>query len=184
MKLAIFPGSFKPPHYGHYTLVKKLLEDKSIDKIYVIISPLPRYLLENDVKSGEVTASESEKIWKIYFEKELNVRNKRLYVMISRLNSPIQMAYAVAKNIVKKKGDELILVKSTKNEKDSRFNMFKDFKKKGIELRIWSLPKFDILSSTNMRKTIYEKDKKNFIKFLPPYLSINIKNKIWKMLLK
>ncbi len=179
MKLALFPGSFKPPHYGHYTLVKKLLEDKSIDKIYIIISPLSRYLIEDNKESGEVTAIESEEIWDIYFGKELAVKPRRLYIMISRLNSPIQMAYAIANSTFKNKKGELILVKSSKNEKNTRFDMFKGIK--GVKTRIWTLPKFDTLSSTNMRKTIYEKDKKNFMKFLPPQLSMGVKDKIWKI---
>jgi nicotinamide mononucleotide adenylyltransferase len=169
MKIAIFPGSFKPPHYGHYTLVDKLLQDKTIDKVYIIISPIPR---------DKITAQESEKIWKIYFG---NKYDKKLYIMISKLNSPIQMAYAIANNVTKK-GDILILVKSTKNEKNTRFDMFKSLEKKGIKLKLWTIPQFDTLSSTNMRKSIYDNDKQNFIKFLPLHLSQNNKNKIWNIL--
>ena len=183
MKLAIFPGSFKPPHFGHYTLVKKLLEDKTIDKIYVIISPLSRYLIEDNKESGEINALQSEEIWDIYFSKELDTKPRRLYIMISRLNSPIQMAYAISSRMLKK-GDELILVKSSKNDANTRFDMFKGFEKKGIKIKIWTLPKFETLSSTNMRKTIYNKNKNNFIKFLPVHLSTNIKNKIWKIVTK
>ena len=36
--IAIFPGSFKPPHIGHFQVVKKLLENKNIIHIYIVIS--------------------------------------------------------------------------------------------------------------------------------------------------
>lgn len=183
MKIAILPGSFKPPHYGHYTLLKKMLEDKSIDKIYIIISNKPRYLLSNNKKSGEIDAYESEKIWKLYLSKLLknNKNNKKVYIMISRLPSPIMMAYAIAKQQLKGKGDELILVKSSKDAENTRFDSFKDFK---VKMDIWELPKFETMSSTNMRKTIYDKNKKTFMKFLPPTLSQKEKDDIWLMLKK
>lgn len=168
MKLALFAGSFKPPHYGHYMLVKKLLEDPTIDKIYIIISKKSR---------GDITAEQSVKIWNLYYPKELANKNSRLKVMISRMDSPIQMAYVIARNL--KKGDEAILVKSSKDEENQRFNMFKGLK--DIKIEIWSLPQFETLSSTNMRKTITNNDVKNFMKFLPPQLSSTNKEKIWKL---
>ncbi len=179
MKLAIFPGSFKPPHKGHYLLVKKLLEDKSIDKIYIIISNKPRYLLPENEKSGSVSDIESEELWKIYFPKELGkTKDRRLYMMVSTMPSPIMMAYAIADRMLKK-GDELILVKSSKDENNSRFSSFKNMKKRGIKVDVWSIPKYEALSSTNMRKEIYDKDKKKFMKFLPDKLDNKDKNKIW-----
>ena len=190
MKTAIIPGSFKPPHYGHYMLVKKLLDDKSIDKIYIIISSKPRYISADDKKTKdktkdktkEITAEESEKIWKIYYGKEFNkpTGKRRLYMMVSPMSSPIQMAYAITAGIAKKAGkkDEVILVKSSKDDGNKRFEMFKNL---GVKTKIWSLPQFETLSSTNMRRTIYEGNKKNFMKFLPPKLSSIEKNKIWKI---
>lgn len=180
MKTALIPGSFKPPHYGHYMLVKKLLDDESIDKIYIIISSKPR---ENGEK--EITAKESEDIWKIYYGKEFDKPKdkKRLTMLISPMSSPIQMAYAIASGIAKRAGkrDRLILVKSSKDDENKRFEMFK---KIDMKIDIWSLPQFETLSSTNMRRAIYDGDNKNFMKFLPPNLSSADRLKIWKMLSK
>lgn len=181
MIYAIFPGSFKPPHRGHYLLLKRLIDDKSIDIIYVIISPKPRYLLEDNKKSGEINAEISKKIWDIYL-KYLNTKNnKKIYIMISPLRSPIQMAYAIVKKTLKK-GDKLILVKSSKDVDNTRFNQFeKDFEKQGIKISTLSIPEFNALSATNMRKAIYNNNKKEFMKFLPKELDNKYKNNIWKL---
>lgn len=180
MKYAIFPGSFKPPHRGHYMLLKKLIDDKSIDKIYVIISSKPRYLIDGNKKSGEITAEMSKSIWEIYLKYLITKIDKKIYIMISPLSSPIQMAYAIVSKSLKK-GDELILVKSSKDEKNVRFNQFeKDFKKY-ISINIWNIPQFNSLSATNMRKAVYDGNKKEFMKFLPEVLSSKDKNNIWKI---
>lgn len=178
-KIAIIPGSFKPPHWGHFTLIKELLKDKSIDKIYIIISPKSRNLIKNNKNSGEISAIQSEKIWKIYLDELISSSNRsRIGLMISRLPSPLNMAFAIAKGL--KKGDELILIKSDKNTSNTRFDMFKKLGN-GIKIKEWILKTFKNLNSTNMRKTIYEKNKQEFMKFLPPKLSKKNVDLIWKI---
>ena len=79
-----------------------------------------------------------------------------------------------------KKNDEIILVKSDKNSSNKRFSVFS--KLKNIKILEVSIPKFKKFNSSEMRKMIYEKNKKEFIKFLPEKLNNKIKNKIWKLL--
>jgi nicotinamide mononucleotide adenylyltransferase len=48
MKVAILPGSFKPPHIGHFNMLEQLLHSKiSYDFIYIYISSKPRPLQPN-----------------------------------------------------------------------------------------------------------------------------------------
>jgi hypothetical protein len=44
MKIGIFPGSFKPPHKGHFQLVKDAIKKDKLHKVVIIISKYPRYL--------------------------------------------------------------------------------------------------------------------------------------------
>lgn len=178
--LAIFPGSFKPPHIGHYLVVEKLFNDKKIDKIYIVISPKDR---------DNITAKQSYDIWNYYIKNLLKSdkstnQSQKIHVIISKIPSPILFSYNLAKSL--KKNDKLILVKSSKNVNDKRFEIFDSLKKKGVKIDFITLTSFKnnkdrVLSATNMRKTIAENKFKNFKKFIPK--NINSK-KIWKIVKK
>ena len=53
--IALFPGAFKPPHKGHFDVVKQLLQ--RADQVVVLISPKTR---------EGVTADESVAVWNLY----------------------------------------------------------------------------------------------------------------------
>jgi len=53
--VALYPGKFKPPHKGHFAVVKQLL-DKA-DEVIVVISPLT---VDN------ITVQQSEAVWNMY----------------------------------------------------------------------------------------------------------------------
>ena len=40
--IAVFPGSFKPPHAGHFSIVENLLKHKDITEVIVLISQKPK----------------------------------------------------------------------------------------------------------------------------------------------
>lgn len=44
MKIGIFVGSFKPPHKGHFEMVKSAIKKDKLNKVIIIISKNPRYL--------------------------------------------------------------------------------------------------------------------------------------------
>ena len=98
--IALFPGAFKPPHKGHFAVVKKLLE--KADQVVVLISPKTR---------EGVTVDESLAIWDLY--KTLLDGNVEVRVAAG---SPVQEAYRVAKD----NPDTKFILAAGKDE-DSRF---------------------------------------------------------------
>ena len=83
MKIALFPGSFKPPHSGHLKVVESIMKKYKPDKLYLIISNKPR-LLEPPFsrKLSAFTKGEMEEIAKKY----------GLHLPDSRLKSGIEQA--------------------------------------------------------------------------------------------
>jgi len=197
-QLVLFPGGFKPPHIGHMKLIKdisKLYPNAFID---IIIGKTPRLLVppfdkkpyqltkkekENIIKSytnceewdinciPHITAEQSKAIWE-----EFNLKGN-IKIMISPMNSPIYFAYILGKSL--KKGDELILIKSEKNHEDARFELFDKLKDKGIKVKYLELPVFKKLSSSNIRKCIFENNKKCFDEYYPKPIN---RNKIWRII--
>ena len=211
MKYLIFPGSFKPPHIGHFKIIEKYSKDKTIDKIFIFISKIPRLIIPPfDKKLQQFNKKELSIIYKKYFNNKVVLKDKiyeevnsglvpgitlensyyiwneyikllknssKIKIFKSRLPSPIMFSFVVINKIIKK-DDELLLVKSDKNSSNKRFSIFNTLK---INIQEISIPKFKKFNSSEMRKAIYQRKKKEFIKYLPNNLENNIKNKIWKL---
>lgn len=165
----IFAGSFKPPHKGHYHIIKKMLSMDKDGMVYVFISKKER---EPCMKlTGEI----SKEIWEMYLELLSKKDQERVKLIISKMPSPTQTAYGFVKSI-SKKGDFFYLVKSSKNVDNSRFSSFKTLNIKYKEL---ILPQFSSLNSTDMRKVVKDNKKSLFYKFVPEKMSAYSKNKLW-----
>jgi cytidyltransferase-like protein len=96
--IALFPGAFKPPHKGHFEVVKQLL-DKA-DQVVVLVSPKTR---------DGVDADESIKVWNLY----KTILNGPVEVKIST-ESPIREVY----NVVKDNPDTNFILAAGKGEID------------------------------------------------------------------
>jgi len=65
MKIALFPGSFKPPHSGHLKVVETIMKKYNPDKFYIIISKRPRLLVvPYELKLAQFSEKEMENIAK------------------------------------------------------------------------------------------------------------------------
>ena len=165
MKVAFFPGSFKPPHIGHYTLVKELLP--KVDRLYILISSKSR---------DGIQAKESKKIWEIY----LSSNNRKKIQIVVTNKSPILEVFKILREGRWTSEDTIYLIKSSKNSKNKRFDLFKRLK---LNIKEKVLPKFSTISSTNMRQALQNKDFKTFQNFLPLHLTKKKEETIYKMLL-
>ena len=90
--IAIFPGSFKPPHKGHLSIVERAAQDPEVEEIRVIISAPGK-----DVRSPNITPEKA----KLIFEKFIASANipKPVSVEISLQPSPIGAAYDYITNM-------------------------------------------------------------------------------------
>jgi cytidyltransferase-like protein len=99
--IALFPGAFKPPHKGHFAVVKDLADQA--DEVVVLISPKQR---------GGISAEESFAVWELY--KPLLPDNVSFKIAAE---SPVSETYDVIKN----NPDTKFIVAFGKGESD-RFN--------------------------------------------------------------
>jgi cytidyltransferase-like protein len=104
--IALFPGAFKPPHKGHFEVVKQLLN--KADEVVVLVSPKTR---------DGVDADESIAIWNLY----KTILDGSVEIKLSE-ESPIREVY----NIVKDNPDTDFILAAGKGEID-RFKSILQF---------------------------------------------------------
>lgn len=98
LKVAIFGGSFNPPHLAHYLIALKALEELDIDLLIV----LPAY--QNPLKSTSPISSELRLNWcrKIFDDKKMLVSSYEIdnkihytYESIKHFNKIYEMKYLI-----------------------------------------------------------------------------------------
>jgi nicotinamide mononucleotide adenylyltransferase len=163
-KIVLLAGSFKPPHKGHLEMVKEFLNLERPSKIVILVSKLSR---------DEVTSFHSLNIWDMYLAK--NNLKGIVEVLESNFETPIKSAFEFMSNEddnpeFAQDGDLIILGFSTKNNESQLTvdNIDKSRLKKKIDIKIVPIePKFNNLSSTDMREAIRQNNIKSLINFIP-----------------
>jgi len=181
-QITIFAGSFKPPHKGHFSLVKKMLKctakprkgDKGPGYVYIFISRKPREPCDG------INGPVSKQVWQAYVNTLSAKDQKRVRLVLSALPSPTQTAYGFAKRI-SSPGDMFFLIKSAKNATNTRYASFKSLKNKA-QYKTLILPGFESMHSTDMRKAIKAGKRAEFYKFLPSEMKKAEREKLWKKL--
>ena len=163
-RIALFPGKFKPPHRGHFDYVNKIAKRPDVDEVIVLISP---------VDYPEVSNEQSLRIWEEYLENgEPNITAK-----IADYRSPVQAVYefvADPKSAID--GDTVLLVKSSKDVGDTRFDRAQSYAERHnpgvnvediVEDPVQSSDGL-VYSARDMRKAIATGDKETFLSYAPP----------------
>ena len=163
-RIALFPGKFKPPHRGHFDYVNKIAKRPDVDEVIVLISP---------VDYPEVSNEQSLRIWEEYLENgEPNITAK-----IADYRSPVQAVYEfVADPSSVREGDTVLLVKSSKDVGDKRFDRAQSYAERhnpGVNVEdIVEDPVQSnnglVYSARDMRKAIATGDKETFLSYVPP----------------
>ncbi len=150
MKIAIYPGAFKPPHKGHFQVVKLLVDRDDISEVVIAVSSKER---------GGVSLEQSLDVWGLY----TNILGPKVKV-ISIPGSPIYYAL----NTIKNNPDQDFVVVFGKEE-SSRFASLVNNPK----VEIFDAGNFENISATDFRDAIRANNDEQIIKFLPKNITIN-----------
>ena len=150
--IALFPGKFKPPHKGHFEVVKKLLQNA--DQVVILISP----------KTHEgITADESAAVWELYKKK----LDGNVEVRISAV-TPVRDTYDFIEN-----NPELTVYAAYGKGEESRYkNLNKYSNAKIFDAGSVSEDGEDV-SATNLRKAIRDNNDGEIRKYLPDGIEVN-----------
>jgi cytidyltransferase-like protein len=144
--IAVFPGAFKPPHRGHFAVVKKLLENA--DQVVVLISPKTR---------EGVTADESVAVWELY--KTLLDNNVEIRVA---LENPVRETY----DLVKNNPDTNFIVAFGKDDA-SRFKRM-DYP----NAKVFDAGTVDAVNATGLRNAIQSNNAEAIAQFIPDGINL------------
>ena len=144
MKIAIYPGAFKPPHKGHFQVVKLLVDRDDISGVVVAVSSKER---------GGVSLEQSLKVWELYN----NILGPKVKIMPTE-GSPV--AYTLSS--IKNNPDQEFVVVFGKEE-SSRFASLADNPK----VEVFDAGNFENISATDFRDAIQARNVKQIAKFLP-----------------
>ena len=173
MKIALLPGGFKPPHLGHYNMAKYLAD--FADKVIVRIGQKER---------EGIGAPLALEVWNLYKESDPDPRAKKLIISVAQSPSPVKDVYDFVETTAPE-GSTVILGLGEKDATDGRYNSIPKFAEpRNIKAEIELVPpQAGGISGTRMRKIIKNNNKEEFFKYIPEFLSEEIKEEIWTKLL-
>jgi cytidyltransferase-like protein len=145
--IALFPGAFKPPHKGHFAVVKKLLENA--DQVVVLISPKTR---------EGITADESVAVWELY----KTLLDGSVEIRVAAEN-PVRETYDVIKN----NPDTNFVVAFGKNDAD-RFKQMN----KNPNAKVFDAGTFEGQNATGLRAALAANNEDAIKQFLPDGVDI------------
>lgn len=146
MTIALYPGAFKPPHKGHFDVVKKLLE--IADKVIILISSKPR---------DGFTTEESVKVWDLY----KHMLNGDVEVKIVE-GSPVKEVY----NTVEVNPDINYIAAFGKGEV-SRYKSIEKYP----NVKVFDAGTIDGVHATDLRQIIADKNVNRLDMYLPQGIS-------------
>jgi len=147
-----YPGKFKPPHVGHFEVVKNLRSLSYIQKITVLIS--------NKVVDG-ITPEDSLAIWNMYLKAQ-PIPN--VLVQISDYESPIQ---DIIEEVSQREQGPVYVVVGSDEEDDTDYGNSLKEKYKHIVQTIQAEEKKGIISAPYVRGLLASGDYEGFKEAIP-----------------
>ena len=123
-KIALLPGGFKPPHAGHYNMAKWLASNTDANTVLIKVGAKER---------NGITREMSLKLWDLYRSNDSDPMAKKLQILPSTSNSPVQDVYDFIENDAPEESI-IYLGVGEKDFEDKRFaNISKFSDPKGIK---------------------------------------------------
>ena len=144
MKIAIYPGAFKPPHKGHFFVVKQLVDRSDVDKVIIAVSQKDR---------GGVTSEQSLDVWEIY----KNLLGPKVETVLVP-GSPVSYTFSQIKN-----NPDNQYVTAFGKEEGTRFSNLQSVP----NVEIFNAGNADNISATDFRDAIRGRNIKQVANFLP-----------------
>ena len=148
--IALFPGKFKPPHKGHFSVVKQLLN--KADQVVVLISP--------KIHDG-ISPEESLAAWELY--KDQLVDGDKVELRISAV-TPVKDVF----DFVENNPELTVYAAYGKGEEDRYKNL-----SKYPNAKIVDAGNFGGLNATDLRKAIRDGNEEEIKKFLPDGVEVS-----------
>ena len=173
----IYPGAFKPPHRGHYNLVKHYSNLHPNGMIKILVSPLAANERKgfNSETQANVSVEDSIKIWKLYTSDLPNVD-----VSVSEMRTPVKAAYEyVGKDGPLASGECVLPASSNKGGDEKRWSSFMKsadkYVKSGVQLidpieHVYKVEEKKPLHASDFRAAMKRKDMEAMREFLPEHL--------------
>ena len=92
--IALFPGSYKPPHIGHYTAAKKA--EEIAGRVIVFVG--------SGERDESITQDMSVQLWELYTQKDPNIK------IIKSESSPVTDVYNYVEKTPFKDGDTVYFI--------------------------------------------------------------------------
>jgi len=149
----LYPGSFKPPHKGHFDVIQDLTGRDYIVDIIVLIS--------SKVKEG-ITPEDSLAIWKMYFDAS---PNPKVVLKISEGESPVADIYTYLNSHPDTKA--LYVVGGDDEVDDQKYLKDLQVKYPGVVKGLPMKEKAGIISAPYVRNLVRAGDYEKFKKTIP-----------------
>lgn len=176
--IALFPGSFKPPHRDHVAAIEYLLHSLNIDKVGVIIANrsrrLPGSILGIDARTS-LLLFEKMFQWSPY-------DRERLFVEVAE-HTAIEHALDYFKTVDASTKLYFCLGGADAQAGDRRFERIQGLSiEHGVEAELLALPRLrNPIRATDLREALANADMDTFCAALPTWLTNNQKREFWQL---
>ena len=172
--IAMVPGSFKPPHKGHYEMIEHF-SNISQKTIVVISDPQSEKSIRRTPSGKKITSQEARQILEIYTE---DLSNVELVVA----TQPVKWVYDfVAEDTTP--GQQVLLGVSGKGDDANRYLGAQKYAPEGVSIQASVFTDSDLdISASNIRKLLDSPTLGEIDQFLPNHLDQGKKERVLQIL--